>query len=180
MSLCSNLPSNVLVLISTMAPKSAKQSTSKVFLVPWEREQSGRKRPREQRKQRKGSRGKKGQFLLLKLTWADSGLGNIQDLNQCIIPWASTFPAQVGELIVPVVFNIHPSPHWEMSNIRPIQSQPTMAFLVAGIIQGWSFHLVQTSGLWKSPQCFRALETSGPTRDSHSNKDLGAFDGVFG
>lgn len=89
-----------------------------------------------------GGTDSRGCSPLLKLTSADSDLEKIQYFNLYIVPWTSTFPTQVEELILTVVFNIHPSGHLEVPKIKPTQSQPTASFPVAGIIQGPFFHLV--------------------------------------
>lgn len=61
-----------------------------------------------------------------------------------------------------VVFNTHPSPHWEVSKIRPTRFQPTTPFPVAGIIQGPPFHLAPETRPSKPLGYEQDLSTSGP------------------
>lgn len=137
--------------------KFCRALNAKVFVVPWERGQTGGKCPQEQ------VRWIGDILLLLKLTWAESGLRKIQGFNLRIVPWTSTFPTQVGDVITAIVFNIHPSLHWELSTIRP----PNLSLLhpspAAGVIQGPFFDLVpevRPSELWINPQHVRAPDST--------------------
>lgn len=136
--------------------KVSKAVNVNAFVVPWERGQTGRKCPQEQ------VRWIGNILLLLKLTWAESGPRKIQGFNLCIIPWTSTFPTQVGELITALVFNIHPSPQWEVLRIRP----PNLSLLhpspASGIIQGPFFHPVPEARSSKPVGYEQALSTLGP------------------
>lgn len=137
MSPCSHLPSHLLEFWSLPRLQSLQSSQCQSPSCPMREGTDWQEMPTGT-----GEAESRGYSPFVELTWAASSLGKIQDFSLCIVPWTSTFPSRVRELIITVVFNICPSPHWEVSKTRPTQSQPTTPFPVAVIIQGTSFHLV--------------------------------------
>ena len=84
MSPCSHLPSHLLELWSLPCLQSLQSSQCQSYPCPmregtdWQEASTGT-----------GEADSKGSCLFLNLTWAEPGLGKIQDFNLCIVPWTS-------------------------------------------------------------------------------------------